>query len=202
MFMEARNPYAAPHTNVTPAERAEDYGEIKIFSASGRMGRIRYIGYSFGLTMLIWIVIGIAAGIGALVDPALLIGVGAIGYIALIVVQFLLSIQRSHDMNVTGWLSLIWLVPLGVLVFWFAPGSRGANDYGRPPPPNGAGVIIDGRQREELRRCDRNRAALPAVGLSSVVARALCPSQSAVYDPGVASRGRLSQCRVDIPFAG
>ena len=140
--MEARNPYAAPHTNVTPAERAEDYGEIKIFSASGRIGRIRYIGYSFGLTMLIWIVIGIAAGIGALVDPALLIGVGAIGYIALIVVQFLLSIQRSHDMNVTGWLSLIWLVPLGVLVFWFAPGSRGSNDYGRPPPPNGAGVII------------------------------------------------------------
>jgi type IV pilus assembly protein PilA len=45
-------------------------------------------------------------------------------------------------MNVTGWLSLIWLIPFGVLVFWLVPGTTGENTYGKPPPPNTAGVIV------------------------------------------------------------
>jgi type IV pilus assembly protein PilA len=65
-----------------------------------------------------------------------------LGYVAIIVIQFLLTIQRAHDMNVSGWLSLIILIPLAVLVFWLVPGTRGENDYGKPPPPKTAGVIV------------------------------------------------------------
>ena len=49
--MQDRNPYAAPQTNVTRGDGPEEYGEIKVFSASGRLGRVRYIGYSVGLEL-------------------------------------------------------------------------------------------------------------------------------------------------------
>jgi cytosine/uracil/thiamine/allantoin permease len=45
-------------------------------------------------------------------------------------------------MNVTGWLCLISLIPLAALVFWFVPGTRGANNYGPPPPPNTMGAVV------------------------------------------------------------
>lgn len=140
--MQNRNPYAAPRTNVSRAESAEEYGEIKLFSASGRLGRVRYIGYTFGLTMLIGLIAALAIGMLSLVDPTIGLLVGGAAYIVIIVVQILLTIQRSHDMNVTGWLCLISLIPLAVLVFWLVPGTRGQNDYGPPPPPNTAGAVV------------------------------------------------------------
>src|SRR5688572_9112637 len=128
--MQNRNPYAAPQTNVTRGDgNVEDYGEVKIFSARGRIGRVRYIGYTIGVTILLGLVMGIAAGLAGLVDQNATLLVVIIGYVAIIVVQVLLKIQRSHDMNVTGWLSLIMLIPFAALVFWFVPGTRGENDY-------------------------------------------------------------------------
>lgn len=140
--MQNRNPYAAPRTNVSRADRAEDYGEIKIFSAEGRIGRVRYIGYTFGLTLGIAIAVGMISALASAASPGIAFTLGAIGYIAIVVVQILLTIQRSHDMNVTGWLCLISLIPLAALVFWFVPGTRGENDYGKQPPPNTMGAVV------------------------------------------------------------
>jgi uncharacterized membrane protein YhaH (DUF805 family) len=140
--MQNRNPYAAPRTNVSRADSAEEYGEVKLFSAEGRLGRVRYIGYTFGLTLLIALVVGMASALGGAVSPSAALVVAGVGYIAIIVVQILLTIQRSHDMNVTGWLCLISLIPLAALVFWLVPGTRGENNYGKPPPPNTTGAVI------------------------------------------------------------
>jgi uncharacterized membrane protein YhaH (DUF805 family)/Tfp pilus assembly major pilin PilA len=141
--MQSRNPYAAPQTDVSHGDAVvEEFGPIKIFSAAGRLGRVRYIGYSAGISLLAMLAIGILAAVLALVDQTLVVAAVLVGYVAMLVVQFLLTIQRSHDMNMAGWLSLVWLVPFGVLVFWLVPGTRGENDYGKPPPPNTAGVII------------------------------------------------------------
>jgi Tfp pilus assembly major pilin PilA/uncharacterized membrane protein YhaH (DUF805 family) len=162
--MQNRNPYAAPQANVTGGDRVPaDYGELKILSASGRLGRVRYIGYSAGMSILIMLAAGILAGVGALVDPSVTLIVVGVGYVAMIVVQFLLTIQRAHDMNVTGWLSLIWLIPLGVLVFWLVPGTQGENTYGKPPPPNTAGVIV-------------LACILPLVGIVGVLAAIAIPA--------------------------
>ena len=139
--MQQRNPYAAPRTNVSRDDSAEEYGDVKVFSAQGRIGRVRYIGYTFGYTFLIALVIGIVGALLGGVSSGLAFVVGAAGYIAIVVMQILLTIQRSHDMNVTGWLCLISLIPLAALVFWFVPGTRGANNYG-PPPPNTTGAVI------------------------------------------------------------
>lgn len=141
--MQNRNPYAAPQTNVARGDGVEEYGEVKVFSVSGRIGRVRYIAYSIGLSILALIVVLVAAGLLALADPTAAIAVVVIGYVvAAYGAQILPAIQRSHDMNVSGWLSLIVLVPLGPLVFWIVPGTRGENSYGKQPPPNSAGVII------------------------------------------------------------
>ncbi len=143
--MQNRNPYAAPQTNVTVGESAvDDYGEVSVFAFSGRIGRVRYLAYSIGLSLLVLAIAAIVAGVVAAAagDPTAAILIAVLGYIAMIAIQFLPAIQRSHDMNVTGWLSLILLVPFGPFVFMLAPGTRGENQYGKQPPPNSVGVIL------------------------------------------------------------
>jgi len=140
--MQTRNPYAAPRTNVARRDSAEDYGEIKLFSAEGRIGRVRYIGYGVGYSLLFALVIGLAGGVSSAVSPAVGLVVAGIGYLALLVVQVLLTIQRSHDMNVTGWLWLISFIPLAGLIFVLVPGTRGENNYGKQPPPNTTGAVV------------------------------------------------------------
>lgn len=57
----------------------------------------------------------------------------------LLPIYFGVLIRRWHDMNVTGWLSLVYLVPVAdvavYLVLQFAPGTPGANEYGLPRSP-------------------------------------------------------------------
>jgi len=140
--MQNRNPYAAPRTNVTRRDSTQDYGEIRLFTSEGRIGRVRYLGYSFGLTFLAAIVIGVAGALAGAVAPGSAVVVAVIGYLAVVVAQIMLTIQRAHDMNVTGWLWLISLIPLGALVFLLVPGTRGENNYGKPPPPNTTGAVV------------------------------------------------------------
>ena len=54
--------------------------------------------------LLCLLVAAIVAGLVALADQNAAIAVVMIGYLAILVIQFLPAIQRSHDMNVTGWL--------------------------------------------------------------------------------------------------
>jgi len=127
------NPYAKP--NAAVAEAGEEFQEVKVFATSGRIGRVRYIAYGMGIYVLFGI-------LGALLSIVLGNAGMAIAWIAIMVVGFMLTIQRCHDFNTTGWLSLLVLVPLVNLIFWFIPGSDGPNDYGAKTPPNGTGVII------------------------------------------------------------
>ena len=138
-----RNPYAASKTNVTGGDAdVEEYGEVRLFGVSGRIGRVRFIAYSIALSLIVFLAVAIVAGVVALADTDAAIVVGVIGYLAIFVIQFLPAIQRSHDMNVTGWLWLISLIPLGALVFLLVPGTRGENNYGKPPPPNTTGAVV------------------------------------------------------------
>jgi uncharacterized membrane protein YhaH (DUF805 family) len=140
--MENANPYTAPKAKVAGG-RDTEYGEIRIFTSQGRLGRLRYIGYSTGLPLLIMLAIGVFSGfLGAVMGSgafALLIGVG---YLIVLVVVVLLTIQRCHDMDKSGWMALLLIVPLVNFIFWFIPGTEGENRFGLKPPPNGAGVVV------------------------------------------------------------
>jgi len=109
----------------------DDYGTFRPFDATGRVGRLRYLVYTFGISILLNIIVLIAAFI-----PLLGIVIMIVACIAMIAIYFYLTIQRCHDFNMTGWLSLISLIPLVAIVFLFIPGTKGENDYGYQPPPN------------------------------------------------------------------
>ncbi len=128
----AVNPYAAPRAAVGDA--AEETQPVRIFSVSGRVGRVRYIGYLIGL----YILFGVLAFLVALVAAPLAIVV----WLAYMVLAFMLTIQRCHDFNTTGWLSLVSLIPLVNFIFWFIPGTEGTNRYGPRTPPNSTLTIV------------------------------------------------------------
>lgn len=128
----AANPYAAPKAVVDDA--AEETQPVRIFAVSGRIGRVRYIANLMGLYILFAIVVFAAATVAG--------PLAALAWIAYVVIVFMLTIQRCHDFNTTGWLALLSLVPLVNLMFWFIPGSDGRNRYGAPTPPNSTFSVV------------------------------------------------------------
>ena len=128
----AVNPYAAPKAAVGDA--AEESQPVKIFSVSGRIGRVRYVGYLIGL----YILFSIFSFLAALVAAPLAMAV----WLAYLVLAVMLTIQRCHDFDTTGWLSLVSLIPLVNLIFWFIPGTEGTNRYGPRTPPNSALALV------------------------------------------------------------
>lgn len=133
-MVQLGNPYNAPESAVSEAAGATQ--PVKIFSVSGRIGRVRYIAYGIGFYFLIGILGGIV-GLVANENVAIVLM-----FLALLVMSFMLTIQRCHDFDTSGWLSLVVLVPLANFVFWFIPGTDGPNRYGNPTPPNRPGVIV------------------------------------------------------------
>jgi uncharacterized membrane protein YhaH (DUF805 family) len=131
-----QNPYGAPRAAV--GDRAEQFQPVKLFAVSGRIGRARYIVYSVVVTMLLMLVAGGSVALLGAFGMAVLV----VAYIAMFVISIMLTIQRSHDFNMTGWFSLLALVPLVNLLFWFVPGTDGPNRFGAKTAPNSTGVIV------------------------------------------------------------
>lgn len=144
------NPYAAPAVDVGGAaagdERASEF-RLRLFSAQGRIGRVRYLGYSIGLTLLLYLVGALVVGLAYMVlgqdGGNALAGLAVIvGYVLLLVIQIMLTIKRAHDFDSTGWMSLLLFVPLINLLFLFVPGTKGSNRFGQRTAPNSIGVIL------------------------------------------------------------
>ena len=142
MTTVAHNPYVAPRA--TLHEAPEEFQQVRIFSVSGRIGRARYIVYTTLLPFLIMLLAGAASAFLGPAGTAVII----VGWVALVAISIMLTIQRSHDFNMTGWFSLLCLVPLANLAFWLIPGTDGANRYGAKTQPNSTGYV----KRAELRR--------------------------------------------------
>ncbi len=139
--MGTANPYQVPQSNVDHHAQGE-YSEVNVFSIKGRIGRLRYLGYSMGYSMLIYLVFGVLAAVMAGMGfPKAMWGVFGIAYLGVIVLGIMLTIQRAHDFNTTGWITLLALVPLLNLMFLFIPGTDGENRFGKKTPPNRGGMI-------------------------------------------------------------
>ena len=135
------NPYQTPGSPVE--DQGEQYSEVKILSTAGRLGRVRYIGYTVGLSMLLAIAMGLVMAMSATAGiAALSVIVTVLGYVAIIALQIILTVQRCHDFNSSGWLSILAIIPLVNLIFWAIPGTDGPNRFGNPPPPNTTGAVV------------------------------------------------------------
>lgn len=151
--MQTENPYQAPQID-SDKESSKEYSELNLFSANGRVGRLRFIAHLYlsNLAVKVFKLASIYIKTSTLSIVALPISL-LIGYI--IVCSF---IKRLHDINMTGWWFLIYLI-MGSLMFIYphnktllvlfsipmlfiflacltVSGSVERNKYGNPPPPN------------------------------------------------------------------
>ncbi len=147
------NPYDSPLTS----DRFNDdfeAAEMKFFSFSGRIGRLRYLAYNVLISICIFavlLVFGIIAaviggGSGAETLGAAFVIFFVILYAVAMVFSFSTIIRRLHDYDWTGWALLLLIIPLAniviALMLLFMPGTSGTNRFGKRPPKNGAGVIV------------------------------------------------------------
>ena len=125
--------------NDQPSSGDLAFGEINFFSPSSRINRLRYWAHSMLVAIPFYILVAISAYLATSVSP-IFWGIAAIAYVGLIAFSFIVMIQRLHDLNKSGWLALLALVPLAnlylaILLIFFA-GTPGRNEYGLPTPPN------------------------------------------------------------------
>ncbi len=110
-----------------------------VFSAHGRLGRVRYIVCRSAIVLVFGLVyIGLSLLTGIL-PPDWRVFMGLLILLAVIValVAYVLpAARRAHDFNASGWLALLSLVPLVNLLFWFIPGTAGGNRHGEAPLAN------------------------------------------------------------------
>lgn len=136
-MQQQQNPYATPNAPVQDIQSDDGFGALRLFTADGRLGRIRYLMYTMGVGivgMLIAALLALIPGIGVFL--------AVVTYIGVLVVSVFLTIQRCHDFNTTGWLSLLLIVPIASLIFYFIPGTKGSNQYGLQPPPNSTAIKV------------------------------------------------------------
>ncbi len=142
------SPYDAPAADLShPVGNAATYQPV-FLSLSGRIGRARYVAYMVGAIALMTVAIFVIALLMKLtgkLGSVVMTFLPLLMAVLIMAANFVFVIRRLHDMNRTGWLSLLALVPLVGIVFglWllFGPGDKEANKYGALPAPNGAGVI-------------------------------------------------------------
>ncbi|MBB4868042.1 uncharacterized membrane protein YhaH (DUF805 family) [Pseudomonas nitritireducens] len=141
----AASPYAPPQAQV--GDELPEFGELKVFTTDGRIGRVRYLGWSMAMFLVLFAILALVGGAFALSNTlGYLIGaVAVVAFIAYVVVGVMIGVQRLHDIGWSGWLLLLNLVPVVGSVFpllmLLIPGTSGPNRFGPPPPPNSRGVV-------------------------------------------------------------
>lgn len=124
------------------------YSTDSALSASGRFGRLSYLGWIFIInvfTILLFASLGLlwnslyGANVVEVASDSVTLSLGLLSlliYLVLFYFSIVFIIRRFHDLNRTGWLSLLLIVPLVniimILYLLFARGSDGVNDYGLP----------------------------------------------------------------------
>ena len=146
---ETNNPYTTPEATVAVMD--DETYQPKFLSVSGRIGRLRYLAYLMGSALLLNLVAALLLGslTTAGDDTGIAVTLTVIlYYIAPAIPAFIYAVRRLHDLDKTGWLSVLFIIPiinllLGLYLI-FASGTKGANSYGPAPAANTTGVIIGG----------------------------------------------------------
>ncbi|XOZ33624.1 DUF805 domain-containing protein [Halomonadaceae bacterium KBTZ08] len=147
--MDATNPYQTPEGNLQQEDALQ--ADVKVFSPRGRIGRLRYLAYLTALTLVTYAVVAIplimmVGSDGSEGVSVIFSLVNAVVSIAGAVLGIIWAIKRLHDLDKTGWLALLMIVPLAnfimMLILLFAPGTPSINRFGPPPVPNTTGVKV------------------------------------------------------------
>lgn len=140
----AQNPYQSPSADLT--NNYEGYDDSSPWSADGRFGRINYLAYSFLASLVILLVaviiggiLALALGVESVEGSVPMMALAAVVYVVFIYIGFVFMIKRLHDMNYSGWYSLLALIPIVniivILGLFLKAGDPEENNYGLPPYP-------------------------------------------------------------------
>lgn len=148
--MVQANPYAAPTSDLI-VESTADFSDSVVFSFNSRAGRLRYLARVSLFTVATYFVLGlilVVALAGQNPDSSgagVMLGYGVV-IVGSVVFGLMFATQRLHDLNQTGWLSVLMFIPLANVVLGlyllFARGTEGENNYGPPPPPNSLAIKL------------------------------------------------------------
>ena len=147
------NPYSAPGATLSGSSSGDETYEPKVWAWKGRIGRLRYMAYLFGISIVnmvpVMVLMGILGATGMMNgNVEAVTGLSVLLYLPLLVFSFVLAKRRFNDTNRSGWLSLLLWIPLlnffVSLYLVFAAGTEGANDYGPAPSPNSTIVKVVG----------------------------------------------------------
>jgi uncharacterized membrane protein YhaH (DUF805 family) len=142
--MGTTNRFAPPGAQVDDVAPASDgFQPVRLWPPRGRIGRLRFFSCSVG-PYVAFVLITFALGIFAGFSRSTPLTATVVGLLVYAVGSALLLIQRSHDMNFSGWWSIAAFIPLVGLFWLLKGGTRGPNRWGAPPPPNTLGVKIIG----------------------------------------------------------
>ena len=150
------NLYSATQADLTTAPSDGETYSPQFLSVHGRLGRLRYLAYTWLSAIVLSFISGI---ISAIVIPIIarsvpaqstfLIAVVAILiYIPIIAASLIFTKRRLNDLDHSGWFSVLMLVPflnlIGGLYLLFAPGTSSNNRYGAKPEKNSGLLIVAG----------------------------------------------------------
>lgn len=138
-MMEPMNPYQAPTADVSAMPGSGGCDESGPFSPSGRFGRLSYLAWGSLVGILFYVAMLTIAGSAVLIYPLAHMRPSAgvvLPWLAVVAVIAIFAIRRLHDMDASGWWTLLLFVPLinailGLLLV-FKAGSAGANRFGPP----------------------------------------------------------------------
>ena len=155
--MSDQNRYLSPAAPLETVQQG-DY-QPSIFTFSGRIGRLRYLAYGSGITLMLVgcyvmtvAIIGAVGALGAISPesglPVMLIVVMSLFYLATFFFSIMFGKRRLNDLNRNGWWILLFIIPvlnllLAIYLIFFA-GDKESNNYGSPPVENSLGVKILG----------------------------------------------------------
>jgi uncharacterized membrane protein YhaH (DUF805 family) len=140
------NIYSPPSADVSNIAVDDATYEPKLFSLTGRIGRLRMVAYNLSLGMIAMVGAFAVVFLGVALHTAFLIILGALVFIPMLVLSIGFSVRRLNDLNHSGWWVLISFIPVlgwlyGLYVL-FAPGSKGSNEYGAAPAQNPTWVKV------------------------------------------------------------
>jgi len=142
------NPYAASAAVLDAPEATGDTYEPRIFALNGRIGRLRYLAYTWLYTLLLGVPIGILLGMALEAMQASESVFDMATSIAAAPILFIVARRRLQDLDVSGWVALLAVVPFinGIfgLYLLFRGGTEGPNSYGPAPSPNPRALKVVG----------------------------------------------------------
>jgi len=113
------------------------------FNFEGRIDRIQFLighlilfAYTIFVPVLLsMVMVNLFGGTGNIVTSLLIIAATIVSIVA----NFALIVKRLHDINLSGWWSLVVLIPyigiIAVILIYFIPGTPTQNRFG-PVPGN------------------------------------------------------------------